>query len=266
MESEKWECDPIQIKQFLRSPQTRLQLVLPPMDKSTQAGLLKLRQRFITEDSFGLNQFQDAVDAFFPDKSASDWKTWSAHGNALMNAYEIIVKDGKDGEWPEPPLSSDARIKPGNALDGLTDRAQGKPGRKRDFLANECVIIGTDTVRRSDGTTGEGQHNEPGTSRNGAELVEKQMMQASAETGQTNLLLMRAIPGFFMFCPAATSCDHGTIPSGYPPGAPNAIRSGANATISLLVTTNALDALCIKDSQKVVLKRVKGKELKIFIT
>ncbi|KAJ7842367.1 hypothetical protein B0H14DRAFT_2359605, partial [Mycena olivaceomarginata] len=28
--------------------------------------------------------------------------------------------------------------------------------------------------------------------------------------------------------------------------------------------TNALDALCIKDSQKVVLKRVNGKELKIF--
>ncbi|KAF8158896.1 hypothetical protein K438DRAFT_1776808 [Mycena galopus ATCC 62051] len=52
------------------------------MDKSTQAGLLKLQQRFITEDTFGLNQFQDAVDAFFPDKSTSDWKTWSTHGNA----------------------------------------------------------------------------------------------------------------------------------------------------------------------------------------
>ncbi|KAJ7195589.1 hypothetical protein B0H12DRAFT_1082167, partial [Mycena haematopus] len=169
------------------------------MDKKTREALLKLRQRFITEENFGLNHFEDGIGALLPDKSSPDWKTWSAHGNALMTAYEDIVKDGKPGEWPEPPLSSDVRSGPANALDGLDGQneraairlqrkidnsgvvppegqvrpvrteksifarrieqlqrdAKGKPGRKRDFLADECVIAGVDTARHRDGTTTE---------------------------------------------------------------------------------------------------------------
>ncbi|KAJ7909860.1 hypothetical protein B0H13DRAFT_1877267 [Mycena leptocephala] len=121
------------------------------------------------------------------------------HGAALITAWELIVKDGTAGEWPGPPLSSDARSTPGNALsqldgpsrrdaerlrraledsgvlpaDGevgpvrhaksiyarriekLKNAAKGRNGRKRDFLADECVIPGTASVTRKDGTTKE---------------------------------------------------------------------------------------------------------------
>lgn len=40
-------------------------------------------------------------------------------------------------------------------IDQLKKDAKGKSGRKRDFLADECVIAGKDIVHRKDGTTGE---------------------------------------------------------------------------------------------------------------
>ena len=70
------------------------------MDKSTQEALLKLRQRFITEDGFSGKDYVDGIDALLPDRSSSAWEKWTAHGNALLSAYETIVKDGKAGEWP----------------------------------------------------------------------------------------------------------------------------------------------------------------------
>ncbi|KAJ6561290.1 hypothetical protein B0H10DRAFT_1966602 [Mycena sp. CBHHK59/15] len=97
-----------------------------------------LRQRFITKDGFTGSQYQDGVAALLPDRSSLAWKTWTAHGNALLNAYEIIVKDGKSSKWPE-----------------LNKDVKGKAGRKRGFLADECIIAGKDIVHRKDGTTGE---------------------------------------------------------------------------------------------------------------
>lgn len=71
------------------------------MDKGQQEALLKLRQRFITEEAFGLTEFDDGVNTVLPDQSSAEWQTWHAHGAALMTAWELIVKDGTDGEWPE---------------------------------------------------------------------------------------------------------------------------------------------------------------------
>ncbi|KAJ6580685.1 hypothetical protein B0H19DRAFT_1250987 [Mycena capillaripes] len=161
------------------------------MDKTQQNDLLKLRQRFITEEAFGGNLLHEGINAILTDQSSVEWKTRTAHAGALMSAWEVIVKDGMPGEWPEPPLSSDG---PGTALDQLTGETaraairlkrksehagvlppgevgpirhaksifaqrieqlendnKGKTGRKRDFLADECVIAGTDRVRRQNG-------------------------------------------------------------------------------------------------------------------
>jgi hypothetical protein len=82
------------------------------MDKATQEAFLKLRQRFITEDGFNGSQYQDGVDALLPDRSSLAWKTWTSHGNALSNAYEIIVIDGKSGEWPEVRAACSASCHP----------------------------------------------------------------------------------------------------------------------------------------------------------
>jgi hypothetical protein len=97
------------------------------MDMAIQHALLKLRQRFTNEDSFGGNDFQDGMDTLLPAHSSSDWTTRTAHGNALLTAYKDIVKDVKLGKWPEVRTSYSARrhaltyarIMPGNALDSL---------------------------------------------------------------------------------------------------------------------------------------------------
>ncbi|KAJ6624407.1 hypothetical protein B0H10DRAFT_2324854 [Mycena sp. CBHHK59/15] len=169
------------------------------MDKGQQEALLKLHQRFITEEAFSLTEFDDGVNTVLPDQSSVEWQTWYAHGAALITAWELMVKDGTAGEWPEIqlPLSSEVRSTPGNTVsqlngesthnaerlrcaledsgvlpaDGevgpvhqaksiyarciekLKNAAKGKNGLKRDFLADECVIAGTASATRRDGTT-----------------------------------------------------------------------------------------------------------------
>ncbi|KAJ7292231.1 hypothetical protein C8J57DRAFT_1492721 [Mycena rebaudengoi] len=165
------------------------------MDKTTQAALLNLRQRFIAEDAFGLNDLNDGIARLLPNTESSAWKVWSAHSSELGDAYEHIIK---------PPLYTDLSGQPVNAFDQLTGGAQrdgvraqrkletsgvlpangdvgpirsaksifaariasrkkefeGRNGRKPNFLADECVIPGKYTVvDKTKGTTKDQQCN-----------------------------------------------------------------------------------------------------------
>ncbi|KAJ7182160.1 ribonuclease H-like domain-containing protein [Mycena filopes] len=89
------------------------------MDKGNRTKLLNLRQRFITEEAFGLPEFSEGVNAVLSDQSSAEWQAWTSHGTALISAYENIVKDGNvDGEWPEVLVGIDPRKYSAIAGDG----------------------------------------------------------------------------------------------------------------------------------------------------
>ncbi|KAF8180303.1 hypothetical protein K438DRAFT_1976832 [Mycena galopus ATCC 62051] len=68
----------------------------------------------------------------------------------------------------------------------------------------------------------------------------------------------------YEFCPAATSSDRGTIPSGYLPGAQNAIPLGTNATISLPTTTTMLSMPCASRTARRSFEACQWKRAQIF--
>lgn len=70
------------------------------MDNATQEALLRLRDRF-KEEEFGLPQFHQGIDALLPDQTAAASTAWKTHSNALIDAYERIVKKGESIPWPE---------------------------------------------------------------------------------------------------------------------------------------------------------------------
>ncbi|KAJ6622587.1 hypothetical protein B0H10DRAFT_1944494 [Mycena sp. CBHHK59/15] len=156
--------------------------ILHSMDKGQQEALLKLHQRFITEEAFGLTEFDDRVNTVLPYQSSVEWQTWHAHVTALITAWELIVKDSTAGEWPElngesrhdterlrcaledsSVLPADGEVRPvchaksiyARCIKKLKNAAKGKNGHKRDFLADKCVIVGTASATRRDGTTKE---------------------------------------------------------------------------------------------------------------
>ncbi|KAJ7271554.1 hypothetical protein C8J57DRAFT_1226139 [Mycena rebaudengoi] len=118
----------VRLNGYLASPHTQF------MDKTTQLALLALRQRFITEEPFGLNHLRDGIASLLPDLKSKAWEVWDAHITELADAYEHIVRDSENIPWPEPPLYTDLSGQPVNAFDELD------AGAKRDSVRAQRML------------------------------------------------------------------------------------------------------------------------------
>ncbi|KAJ6587391.1 hypothetical protein B0H10DRAFT_2221163 [Mycena sp. CBHHK59/15] len=97
------------------------------MEKATQDSLLQPRQRFITEEAFGINHIHDEIDRLLPDKASPASKSWSAHVTELITAYKRIQPSKQAESGTETPTAASAGVQAGLPGDWSIEEFMANP-------------------------------------------------------------------------------------------------------------------------------------------